>query len=296
MALGAVAPVFAQQSAKAVDDRELHARELFATGRYAEALEIYGRLYAETMHPTYMRNIARCFQNLGEPDKAILSFREYLRQSADLTPEQRAQVEGYIAEMEALKRQRDAAAAPREPAKPAAPAVAPAPPAASSPAPPASPPPAPAPALVEIKAAPTVPLVVSAAPDVSEDHAATTAKASPARAITGLAIAGAGGVAVAVGTLFGLRARSDNNQALSLCGGSSGACKSAGEKQAHDGFVRSATSERTAAIVGFGVGAAALATGIWLFATAQPAHEPPARVALWSDGRAGAGLVATGRW
>ena len=46
------------------------------------------------MHPTYMRNIARCFQNMGQPDKAMLSFREYLRQSTDLTPEPRAQVEG----------------------------------------------------------------------------------------------------------------------------------------------------------------------------------------------------------
>ena len=108
--------------------------------------------------------------------------------------------------------------------------------------------------------------------------------------------AGAGGVALAVGAFFGLRARSDNNQALSLCGGSSGICKTTGEKQAHDGFVQSATSERTVAIVGFGVGAVALATGAWLFATAQPAHEPPARVALWSDGCTGGGLVATGHW
>ena len=38
------------------------------------------------MHPTYLRNIARCHQNLGNPDKAISSFREYLRKARDLHP------------------------------------------------------------------------------------------------------------------------------------------------------------------------------------------------------------------
>ena len=55
------------------------------------------------MHPTYLRNIARCHQNLGNADKAISSFREYLRKAQDLTPDQRAEIEGYIAEMEQLK-------------------------------------------------------------------------------------------------------------------------------------------------------------------------------------------------
>jgi tetratricopeptide (TPR) repeat protein len=89
-------------------DREKQAREAFALGNYTEALEIYGRLYAETAHPTYLRNIGRCYQNLGEPDKAISSFREYLRQGKNVTAEQRAQIEGYIREMEELKRQREA--------------------------------------------------------------------------------------------------------------------------------------------------------------------------------------------
>jgi tetratricopeptide (TPR) repeat protein len=94
--------------AQAPADGEKRAREFFAVGKYAEALEIYGRLYAETAHPTYLRNIGRCFQNLGEPDKAISSFREYLRQAKNLTTEQRAQIEGYIQEMEELKRKREA--------------------------------------------------------------------------------------------------------------------------------------------------------------------------------------------
>jgi len=112
--------------AVAADDAgaELKARTHFAAGEYQEALDIYARLYAETMHPTYLRNIARCHQNLGNPDKAISSFREYLRKAKDLTPEQRAEVEGYIAEMEQLKKSRAAAGPPAAAAPPVAPPLA----------------------------------------------------------------------------------------------------------------------------------------------------------------------------
>ena len=110
---------------------ELKARTHFAAGEYKEALEIYARLYAETMHPTYLRNIARCHQNLGNPDRAISSFREYLRKARDLSPDQRAEIEGYIAEMEQLKQSKTTAPATAPPATP--PPTAP-PPADSSPA------------------------------------------------------------------------------------------------------------------------------------------------------------------
>jgi tetratricopeptide (TPR) repeat protein len=105
---------------------ELKARTHFAAGEYKEALEIYARLYAETMHPTYLRNIARCHQNLGNPDKAISSFREYLRKARDLSPDQRAEIEGYIAEMEQLKQSKTSGPAAPPPATP--PAAAPPPP------------------------------------------------------------------------------------------------------------------------------------------------------------------------
>jgi tetratricopeptide (TPR) repeat protein len=113
---------------------ELKARTHFAAGEYKEALEIYARLYAETMHPTYLRNIARCHQNLGNPDKAISSFREYLRKARDLPADQRAEIEGYIAEMEQLKQSKTTApAAPATPARAAPPPAAP-PPSETSPA------------------------------------------------------------------------------------------------------------------------------------------------------------------
>lgn len=82
---------------------ELQARQAFGASRYQEALELYATLYAEKLHPVYLRNIGRCYQNLGDPDKAISSFREYLRKANHLSSDEKAEIEGFIAEMKALK-------------------------------------------------------------------------------------------------------------------------------------------------------------------------------------------------
>ena len=99
--LAQVAP--GQAAPKAKDSRELLAREAFATGRYQEAIDLYGKLYAEKLHPTYLRNIGRCYQKLKEPEKAIDSFRDYLTRAKNLPADERKEIEGYIADMEALK-------------------------------------------------------------------------------------------------------------------------------------------------------------------------------------------------
>ena len=102
----------AARARAAGDQRELKAREDFAAGRYQQALDAFAKLYAETLHPTYLRNIGRCYQNLGDPDHAITSFREYLRKHKTITADERAEVEGFIAEMEALKKKAAAASEP----------------------------------------------------------------------------------------------------------------------------------------------------------------------------------------
>jgi tetratricopeptide (TPR) repeat protein len=98
------------------DPREMQAREAFAAGNYKDALEFYTKLYAEKLHPTYLRNIGRCYQNLDDRDHAISSFREYLRKAKDLPVDERAEVEGYIKELEDAKQK--AAAVEAEKAKP----------------------------------------------------------------------------------------------------------------------------------------------------------------------------------
>jgi tetratricopeptide (TPR) repeat protein len=107
--MGVLAVLLAGQvvAAPKTDPREMKARELFAAQRYQDALDLYIKLYAEKLHPNYLRNIGRCYQNLGDPDKAIGSFREYLRKARSLPAEERVEIEGYIKEMEDLKRQRE---------------------------------------------------------------------------------------------------------------------------------------------------------------------------------------------
>ena len=115
-----------QEKREKKDPREMQAREAFAAGSYKEALDIYAKLYAEKLHPTYLRNIGRCYQNLHEPDRAISSFREYLRKAKGMPADERAEVEGYIKEMEDLQKQNAEAAKPApQPLPAAAPPVAP---------------------------------------------------------------------------------------------------------------------------------------------------------------------------
>lgn len=101
-----------QEKKEKKDPREMQAREAFAAGSYKEALDIYTKLYAEKLHPTYLRNIGRCYQNLSEPERAISSFREYLRKGKDIPNDERTEIEGYIQEMEDLQKRQAAAAAP----------------------------------------------------------------------------------------------------------------------------------------------------------------------------------------
>lgn len=109
------------------DSREMQAREAYAAGNYKEALDIYTKLYAEKLHPTYLRNIGRCYQNLQDPDRAISSFHEYLRKAKDIPADERTEVEGYIKEMEDLQKQNAAAAEAAKPAPQPLPVVVPQP-------------------------------------------------------------------------------------------------------------------------------------------------------------------------
>ena len=98
--VAALAMMSGAARAVADDTRELKAREEFAAGRYQEALDLFAKLYAETLHPVYLRNIGRCYQNLGDPDRAIISFRDYLRKHKTISADERKEVEAFIAEME----------------------------------------------------------------------------------------------------------------------------------------------------------------------------------------------------
>jgi hypothetical protein len=118
---------------------ELKARENFAAGRYGEALDMFAKLYAETLHPVYLRNIGRCQQKLREPQKAIDAFHDYLAKEKKISAEERAEIDGYIKEMEALRdeqaRQAQAPVVPIAPVAPPGPGPAAPPPYAPPPGP-----------------------------------------------------------------------------------------------------------------------------------------------------------------
>jgi hypothetical protein len=116
--------------ARADHASEMKAREAFAAGRYDQALDLFAKLYAETLHPVYLRNIGRCHQKMREPQKAIDAFKDYLAKSKKIPADEKAEVEGYIKEMETLRDEQAKAAAPPPP-----PVVTP-PPAPLPPAPP----------------------------------------------------------------------------------------------------------------------------------------------------------------
>jgi tetratricopeptide (TPR) repeat protein len=89
------------------DPREESARAFFAAAKYQEAIDIYAQLFAQYVQPDYIYNIGRCYQNLGDPDRALTSFREFIRKSKRIDPALRKELDGHIKEMEALKAQRD---------------------------------------------------------------------------------------------------------------------------------------------------------------------------------------------
>jgi len=210
----------------APDPREMTAREAYAAGRYQDALDIFVKLYAEKLHPNYLRNIGRCYQNLGQPDRAISSFREYLRKARKISETERVEIEGYISEMEQLKRTQEAerasaAAAGERPLKSAPPATTLQPAPSATPAPPAPPAP-PATNVVILEREPAVPRSPPPAMDLKSQPAPSAADDQPPSPfygrwwfwaiVGGVVAAGVGGAALA-----GVFTRKDDAVCMGMC-------------------------------------------------------------------------------
>jgi len=134
------------------------------------------------------------------------------------------------------------------------------------------------------------PVEGGAPPPAATETAATDA--GPWRTV-GLAIAGAGVVALGVGTYFAIEAKSKNDQSFGAgCGGADGnVCTSAGAQVRRD-----ALSAATASTVAFVAGGVLAAGGIALWLAAPRAHaEGSAALAPVVLGPGG-GLVMTGSW
>jgi hypothetical protein len=108
--------------------REKKALADFSAGKYQEAIDAMAELYADFQEPMYYRNIGRCYQKLGDPDRAIAAFEEYLNKAKDASPASVAETKDLIRQMQELKQKRAAEKAPPPPPPPPPEKVTPEPP------------------------------------------------------------------------------------------------------------------------------------------------------------------------
>jgi hypothetical protein len=101
IAMGAIVAAAGRTAqAQPRDPRELDAKTACLANRPDRGIELLAELYAETNNPTYIYNQGRCFQQNGRAADAVTRFREYLRKAPSIDAAEKAQVQGYIAELE----------------------------------------------------------------------------------------------------------------------------------------------------------------------------------------------------
>jgi len=276
--------------ASPVSAPELRARQDFAAGRYQEALEIFAELYAKTADPIFLRNIARCYQKQNRADEAIENFREYLNKAKKLAAGEKNEIEGYIRDLEANRTPplKTAEPAPPPPAVERAPAASEAPPAkttaaARAPHPTASESPATAssPSANDSAPAPAAPsgVAVRTPSDPSPSRTQIRTSAEPGArggvSVPGVVFTAAGAAAIGGGVAFGLAAHS---AATAVASQYDPTRESAGKRDA------------TLQWIGYGVGAAALVTGVILLVRGPGAPEASSSSVQVGLGPGGASL------
>jgi tetratricopeptide (TPR) repeat protein len=97
-------PAFAEKGVS-TSAKEKAAKKACALGDYQKGAEILADLFVETNDPTYIYNQARCYQQNGIWEQALLRFREHLRKAKNLSDSDRAETERQISDCEASLRQ-----------------------------------------------------------------------------------------------------------------------------------------------------------------------------------------------
>ncbi len=96
LALFAARPARAQDR----DQREIDAKKACLGGHPDKGIELLADLYTDTNDPTYIYNQGRCFEQNGRTTEAVTRFREYLRKATALSPDEHAQLQKHIDELE----------------------------------------------------------------------------------------------------------------------------------------------------------------------------------------------------
>jgi hypothetical protein len=219
---------------------EKAAKKACITGDVRKGIDLLGDLYVETNDIVYIYNQGRCFEQNSRCAESLDRFNEYLRKATDLTAKEKAEVDSHIEECE------------KRLAKQASSSVAPAP--ASAPAPLQT---------ATLPAASLVPTVSQAMPAAPAAEERTTLRLRTAGALT----ASVGVLALAGGLVCNLKAN----------GLTSDLNRPAGWDR---GKASSRDTYETLGWVGYGLGAAAVATGVTLFVLGERSstsvNAPPA--------------------
>jgi hypothetical protein len=229
-------------AAESRQGQEREARKACLAGDYAKGVAILSALFVDTKNPTYIFNQGRCFEQNRRYEDAIARFDEYLQTgSMNLTPDDKSAAEQHMAHSKEML--------DRERATSPAPVVA-----------------RPTPAVATTDA----PAAESSPPEVvrTESRPTSTATGSGLR-IAGIVTASAGVALVAAGVVFSLEANSLLTDMYNKVDGYS------------SGKASDAKLCKTLGWVGYGAGAALIATGAILYGVGLKAKgDSSAAVAL----------------
>lgn len=81
------------------------ATQLYKQGSYEDAAALFLQLSVDNPGmPVFVRNLGACYYYLRRPEPALSNLREYLHKKKDIEPQDRQEVEKWIAEMEEVRR------------------------------------------------------------------------------------------------------------------------------------------------------------------------------------------------
>jgi len=219
---------------KSRTSEEKAAKKACATGDFQKGVDILADLFVDTNDLTYVYNQGRCYQQNNRWEQAISRFREYLRKAKDLSVEERSEAEQQIRDCED--------SLPNTAPSPSPPAVLPSNPSVdtSQPIPPS--------------------------PEVTKSEVASSSSPTPMAGSQGKRLRTAGivfGVAglAALGTGVGLALKT---QSISSDEQKNGATKAKEDQR---------KLLETWGWVSYGVGAAAIATGVVLYVMGWPSDQ-----------------------
>jgi len=238
------------------DNKERTARTACLAGDYAKGVALLAELYVSTKDIAYLFNQARCFEQNGKYEEAIIRFHEYQLKNADAgnTPDESA--EKHIASCQALL--------DKQKAGQVATALPPATPTVTAPAAPAEP----RPVVVESPGPKP-----EAASEPKADLAASMTPETPGRGlrVAGIAAAAVGVAGIAAGVVFNLKANSLASD-LEAANGSSTTLYSRSKESSRSTYA-------TLTWVAYGAGAACVVGGAVVYLLGR-SQGPSAQVAL----------------